>query len=110
MRQLRQGCYCRLWDAMSQNSSLIQNQPLIAAHALLVTGHRDFRPLAFSLDMINIVDAMFSTVPTLISFGVLVGKMAPVQNVVLVRRPDSNLSESGLVSLPSPVHQLVATH
>jgi len=84
MRQLRQGCYCRLWNDMSQNSSLIQNEPLLAAHALLVTGHRDFRPLSFSLDMIDIVDAMFSTVPTLISFGVLVGKMAPVQNVVLV--------------------------
>ena len=85
MRQLRQGCYCRLWDSMSQNSSLVTYEPLLAAHALLVTGHRDFRPLAFSLDMIDIVDAMFSTVPTLISFGVLVGKMAPVQNVVLVR-------------------------
>jgi rhamnogalacturonyl hydrolase YesR len=31
----------------------------------------------------DIVDGLYSTVPTLISFGVMVGKMAPVQNVVL---------------------------
>mmetsp|Transcript_10903 Transcript_10903/g.21915 ORF Transcript_10903/g.21915 Transcript_10903/m.21915 type:complete len:617 (+) Transcript_10903:185-2035(+) len=84
LRQLRQACYCRTWMEMSQNTTLAFEKPLVAAHSLLVTGHRDFRQASFSLSFMDIIDGMYSTVPTLISFGVLVGKMAPVQNVVLV--------------------------
>jgi hypothetical protein len=83
LRQLRQACYCREWSAMSANATRREESPLVAAHALLVTGRRNFLPLSFSLSFMDIVDGLYSTVPTLISFGVLVGKMAPVQNVVL---------------------------
>jgi hypothetical protein len=83
LRQLRQACYCREWRAFSQNATRREDTPLVAAHSLLVTGRRNFKPLRFSLSFMDIVDGLYSTVPTLISFGVLVGKMAPVQNVVL---------------------------
>lgn len=83
LRQLRQACYCREWSAMSANATRREESPLVAAHALLVTGRRNFLPLSFSLSFMDIVDGLYSTVPTLISFGVMVGKMAPVQNVVL---------------------------
>ena len=83
LRQLRQACYCREWRAFSQNTTRREDTPLVAAHSLLVTGRRNFKPLRFSLSFMDIVDGLYSTVPTLISFGVLVGKMAPVQNVVL---------------------------
>mmetsp|Transcript_26548 Transcript_26548/g.63459 ORF Transcript_26548/g.63459 Transcript_26548/m.63459 type:complete len:616 (+) Transcript_26548:411-2258(+) len=84
LRQLRQGCYCRMWTQMSKDSKLRQETPLIAAHTLLVTGHRNFADNSFSLSFMDIIDGMYATVPTLISFGMVVGKMAPVQNVVLV--------------------------
>merc|ERR1712216_622661 len=57
--------------------------PLVAAHALLVTGKRNFDDNSFSMSFMDIVDGLYSTVPTLISFAVMVGKMAPIQNVVL---------------------------
>jgi len=84
LRQLRQACFCKTWSEMSVNKTLTVQKPLVAAHALLVTGHRDFEPFSLSLSFMDIIDGMYSTVPTLISFGVLVGKMAPVQNIVLV--------------------------
>ena len=83
LRQLRQACYCREWTELSKNVTRREQTPLVAAHALLVTGRRNFKPFSLSLSFMDIVDGLYSTVPTLISFGVLVGKMAPVQNVVL---------------------------
>ena len=83
LRQLRQACFCREWTAMSLNSTRREETPLLAAHSLLVTGRRNFDPLSFSLSFMDIIDGLYSTVPTLISFGVMVGKMAPVQNVIL---------------------------
>mmetsp|Transcript_2553 Transcript_2553/g.8399 ORF Transcript_2553/g.8399 Transcript_2553/m.8399 type:complete len:485 (-) Transcript_2553:1097-2551(-) len=83
MRQLRQGCYCRMWDEMSANKTLITYMPLVAAQTLLVTGHHNFDTFSFAFSFQNIIDGMYATLPTLISFGVLVGKMAPAQNVVL---------------------------
>jgi hypothetical protein len=38
LRQLRQGCYCRMWDDMAKDIKLRQQMPLVAAHTLLVTG------------------------------------------------------------------------
>jgi len=83
LRQLRQACYCREWTLLSNNATRREETPLVAAHSLLVTGRRNFQPFSLSLSFMDIVDGLYSTVPTLISFGVLVGKMAPVQNVVL---------------------------
>eukprot|EP00285_Hemiselmis_virescens_P007624 CAMPEP_0173383260 /NCGR_PEP_ID=MMETSP1356-20130122/5816_1 /TAXON_ID=77927 ORGANISM="Hemiselmis virescens, Strain PCC157" /NCGR_SAMPLE_ID=MMETSP1356 /ASSEMBLY_ACC=CAM_ASM_000847 /LENGTH=623 /DNA_ID=CAMNT_0014338039 /DNA_START=120 /DNA_END=1991 /DNA_ORIENTATION=- len=84
LRQVRQACYCKVWSEMAGNKTKTVLRPLVAAHAMLVTGHRDFKPFSLSLSFMDIIDGMYSTVPTLISFGVMVGKMAPVQNVVLV--------------------------
>lgn len=73
-----------MWNTIAANQTIAVQMPLVAAHSLLVTGHRDFKPFSLSLSFMDIIDGMYSTVPTLISFGVMVGKMAPVQNVVLV--------------------------
>jgi hypothetical protein len=32
LRQLRQGCYCRMWDDMAKDIKLRQQMPLVAAH------------------------------------------------------------------------------
>ena len=83
LRQLRQACYCREWNLLAANATRREETPLVAAHALLVTGRRNFNGASLSLSFMDIIDGLYSTVPTLISFGVLVGKMAPVQNVIL---------------------------
>ena len=83
LRQLRQACYCLEWKEMAKNVTRREQMPLVAAHALLVTGKRNFDDNSFSMSFMDIVDGLYSTVPTLISFAVMVGKMAPIQNVVL---------------------------
>lgn len=79
--QLRQACYCDLWNRMSQNSSLVTVQPMLAHQALLVTGHADFRQSSFSLSFATAIDGVYATVPVLVSFGVVLGKMSPIQLV-----------------------------
>ena len=79
--QLRQACYCDLWQRMSDNSTLQLVQPMMAHQALLVTGHADFRQSSFSLSFITAIDGIYATVPVLVSFGVVLGKMSPIQLV-----------------------------
>eukprot|EP00960_Hanusia_phi_P037526 753000-Hanusia_phi.AAC.8 len=54
-----------MWDDMSANKTLITYMPLVAAQTLLVTGHHNFDTFSFQ----NIIDGMYATLPTLISFG-----------------------------------------
>uniref|UniRef100_A0A7S0F3Q8 Ammonium transporter AmtB-like domain-containing protein n=1 Tax=Hanusia phi TaxID=3032 RepID=A0A7S0F3Q8_9CRYP len=80
-RQLRQACYCDLWDRIVQNKTLAILQPRLAHQALLVTGHQDFNKISFSLSFMNVIDGIYATVPVMISFGVVLGKMTPIQLV-----------------------------
>mmetsp|Transcript_12872 Transcript_12872/g.35671 ORF Transcript_12872/g.35671 Transcript_12872/m.35671 type:complete len:635 (+) Transcript_12872:3-1907(+) len=79
--QLRQACYCDLWNRMSANTSLQNVQPMLAHQALLVTGHADFKPSSFSLSFTTAIDGVYATVPVIVSFGVVLGKMSPIQLV-----------------------------
>ena len=80
-RQLRQACYCDLYDRMSQNKTLAYLQPMMAHQAFMVTGRTSFNAGTFALSFMTMIDGIYATVPVLVSFGVVLGKMTPIQLV-----------------------------
>ena len=80
-RQLRQACYCDLYDRMSANKTLAYLQPMMAHQAFIVTGRTSLDKDKFSLSFMTMIDGVYATVPVLVSFGVVLGKMTPIQLV-----------------------------
>jgi hypothetical protein len=47
----------------------------------MVTGRTSLDPNKFALSFMTMIDGIYATVPVLISFGVVLGKMTPIQLV-----------------------------
>ncbi len=80
-RQLRQACYCDLYNRMSANNTLAYLQPMLAHQAFIVTGRTSLKKDTLSLSFMTMIDGIYGTVPVLVSFGVVLGKMTPIQLV-----------------------------
>ena len=80
-RQLRQACYCDLYNRMSANNTLAYLQPMLAHQAFIVTGRTSLKKDTLSLSFMTMIDGIYGTVPVLVSFGVVFGKITPIQLV-----------------------------